>query len=421
MKRLVLPLLLALGANVAAAEDSPPAAAPARGTELTVRGTPGALLRVDDKPVGRLPLESPLVLPAGPHRFQIERQGRRFESDVLTIPEGRIAELSLTAGSEGTAVAVLSLTPLILLSVRGRELDDAGRQALRAAVQEAAQAEHSVLIPGETMALVQRGQPADCLTQPACQLRFAAAAEARMVLRLELPAANAASQNGNKPLVRGELIDVKTGQTAVRGEQPSGEGQPWDAAQQLTRSLLSSAAKLGRGIVVVNSQPDGAQVTIDGQVRGATPWEGPSFPGPREVSVEKPNYQPHRAQLNVVAEQTVKLDVELTAVPDEPAPAPLVAPPVALTRRPRPLWRLITGGIALGLGTVVTGLGIAGIATDGACADSPPPAVGNCNYLYATAGLGGAGVGVGLSLVGAGVVLVAVPGAQSPRTDGGAK
>lgn len=74
-------------------------------------------------------------------------------ADVLTIPAGRIAELSPTAGSEGTAVAVLSLTPLILLAVHGRNLDEANLQALRAAGQEAAQAEHSVLIPSRTRAI----------------------------------------------------------------------------------------------------------------------------------------------------------------------------------------------------------------------------------------------------------------------------
>lgn len=416
MKKLVLPLLLALGSGAAAAQDAPPAAAPTRGTELTVLGTPGTVLRVDDKPVGRLPLESPLVLPAGPHRFQLERQGRRFESDVLTIPEGRIAELSLTAGTEGTAVAVLSLTPLVLLAVRGRELDDASRQALRAAVQEAAQAEHSVLIPGETMTLVQRGQPADCMTQPACQLRFAAAAAARLVLRLELPAAAAASpQNGNGALLRGELVDVKTGQTAVRGEQPSGSDntQPWDAAQQLTRSLLSAAAKIGRGLVVVNSQPDGAQVTIDGQLRGATPWEGPSFPGPREVRIEKPNFEPHRAQINVVAEQAVKLDVELTAIADEPPPALPPAAPAPMPQRPR--WRLGLGGAALGAGAIFIGFGGGALAIHGRCIDSPPNPLASCDQLYSTGGVGAGLTAVGGALLISGAVLLALPPQRSSR------
>ena len=259
-------LWLVLAAGQAAAEPEP-AAATEPGTELTVSGPPGALLRVDDKPVGRLPLEAPFFLAAGPHRFQLERQGRRYESDVLPIPQGRVAELSLTPGNQGTAIAVLSLTPMVLLAIRGGSLDDGQQQALRAAVHEGARAEHWVLVPPETLAAVARSQAPDCLTRPECQLPFAAAAEARQVLRLELPGAPPPSPpDPAAPCLRGELLDVKTGQSALRGEQVCGtDAEPLgEAALLLTRRLLSGAAKLGRGIVMVSSQPDAAQVFIDG-------------------------------------------------------------------------------------------------------------------------------------------------------------
>lgn len=417
-------LWLVLGAGPSAAAEPEPAAAADLGTELTVSGPPGAFLRVDDKPVGRLPLEAPFSLAAGPHRFQLERQGRRYESDVLPIPQGRVAELSLTPGNQGTAIAVLSLTPMVLFAVRGGTLDENQQQALRAAVQEGARAEHSVLVPHETLAAVARSQGPDCLNKPECQVGFAAAAEARLVLRLELPGAPLRSPpDPAGPCLRGELLDVKTGQSALRGEQVCGtSAEPLpEAALLLTRRLLSGAAKLGRGIVTVTSQPAAAQVLIDGQLRGVTPWEGPSLPGLREVVVSKSEYEPQRTQVNVVAEQAVSVQLELTPIVSEPAPpsllpAPpkLVPPKLVPSESPkRPRWRLISGGVAIAVGATLAGLGVAGITQDGTCVEPPPSLAGNCSYLYATAGLGAGGLTVGLTLAGAGIALVAIPG---PRT-----
>lgn len=416
-------LWLVLAAGQAAAEAEPAAAAEP-GTELTVSGPPGAFLQVDDKPVGRLPLEAPFFLAAGPHRFQLERQGRRYESDVLPIPQGRVAELSLTPGNQGTAIAVLSLTPMVLLAVRGGSLDDGQQQALRAAVHEGARAEHWVLVPPETLAAVARSQAPDCLTRPECQLPFAAAAEARQVLRLELPGAPPPSPpDPAAPCLRGELLDVKTGQSALRGEQGCGTGaEPLgEAALLLTRRLLGGAAKLGRGIISVTSQPAEAQVLIDGQVRGVTPWEGPSLPGLREVQVNKPEFEPQRTQVNVVADQTVSVQLALNAIAPEPEPAKLLPVPpksVPVDRPRRPRWRLATGGVAIAVGATLAGLGAAGIARDGTCADQPPSLAGNCSYLYATANLGAGGLAVGLTLVGAGIALVAIPGPRPGNKSG---
>lgn len=411
-------LLLAAPRPATAAAEPEPAADRDSGAELTVSGPAGAFLRVDDKPVGHLPIETPFLVTAGPHRFQLERQGRRYQSDLLTLPQGRVAELSLSPGSQGTAIAVLSLTPMVLLAVRCGDLDDKKQQELRAAVQEAVRAEHSVLVPPKTAAAVALRQPPDCLAKPECQLGFAAAAEARLVLRLERPPAAPAAGG---PCLRGELLDVKTGQSALRDEQAcsGGDEQLPDAAQQLSRRLLSGVAKLGRGIVMVTSQPDAAQVFIDGQPRGLTPWEGASLPGLREVVVKKPDYEPQRTQVTVVAEQSMKVQLALTPIVSEPEPASLLPPPpppppppplivpVEPPRRPR--WRIISGGVALGVGAIIAGLGVAGVAKNGTCADEPPTAGGNCSYLYSTAGLGAGALVLGLTVAAVGGALIAAP------------
>lgn len=163
---------------------------------------------------------------------------------------------------------------------------------------------------------------------------------------------------------------------------------------------------------MVTSQPDAAQVFIDGQARGLTPWEGPALPGPREVRVEKRDYQPQRDQVIVVAEQAVSVQLTLTPRPSEPASASQLPPeplPVPVERLRRPRWRLITGGIVLGVGAVIAGLGFAGVAQPAACVDPSPTAVGNCNNVATTASLGAGGVALGLAVAGVGGALIAAP------------
>lgn len=421
-----LGLLLSCLQPARADTAAPPVAAAEDRTELTVSSMPGFLLLVDDKPVGHLPLDGPLLLSSGPHRFELERQGHHYASDVLAIPQGRIAELSLSPGSRGTAIAVLSLTPMVLLALQGGRAVEETVQALRAAVQEGARAEHSALVPAARVAALQRDRAADCLAALDCQLSIAVAAEARMILRLELPAVEAAAPAGSGgPLrtLRGEVVDVSTGQSAAAAEQPCGsnDAQLTEAAQQLTRQLLASAAKLGKGILIVTSRPAGAQVTIDGRPRGVTPFEGPSLPGRRELVLAKPEHAPHRTQVEVIPGQAIELSAELTQLSPAPAPAPAPAAtpaPAAPPPRHRPRWRLVTGGIAIGLGAVITGLGAYAITQDGACADPTPRTVGNCSYIYATSEIGGGGLAVGLSLAAVGAVLIAVPGPRTPHDDG---
>ncbi len=232
-------VLLAEPPTTAAAEPESAAAAEP-GTQLTVSGPPGAFLRVDDKPIGRLPLETTLFVAAGPHRFQLELQGQSYVSDILAIPQGRAAELSLSLGSQGTAMAVLSLKPIVL---------------------------------------------------------------------------------------------------------------------------------------VAPSRGDGDPATVG-------------------------------------AEQAVSVQPTLTPRPSEPASASLLPPPplpVPAERLRRPRWRLITGGIALGVGVVIAGLGFAGVAQPAACVNPSPTAGGSCSGVPLTASLGAAGVAVGLAVAGVGGALIAAP------------
>ena len=88
-------------------------------------------------------------------------------------------------------------------------------------------------------------------------------------------------------------------------------------------------------------------------------------------------------------------------------------------REPRPVWRLATGGVTLGLGALVAGLGAGALVKDGQCVTTSDP--GLCVASLGAAGMRTAqvydsqGVGIGLLASGAtllvvGAVLLALPG-----------
>lgn len=99
----------------------------------------------------------------------------------------------------------------------------------------------------------------------------------------------------------------------------------------------------------------------------------------------------------------------------EPEPAPLAAPPpapklnVPPPRAPRPIWRLAVGGVGIGIGAGLIGLGASALAVDGQCIGTPPP-LQPCKLDFDTIGIGAGLTVSGVVLLGAGVVLLAIPG-----------
>lgn len=88
-------------------------------TEVRIVAPDGDFLSVDGQLIGRSPLNGTVWLTPGRHRFAIDRNGSRFESDVLNIPEGKTAQVNLSSGNRGAAVVVLSLPPAAMLAFTG--------------------------------------------------------------------------------------------------------------------------------------------------------------------------------------------------------------------------------------------------------------------------------------------------------------
>ena len=75
----------------------------------------------------------------------------------------------------------------------------------------------------------------------------------------------------------------------------------------------------------------------------------------------------------------------------------------------RPRWRLVTGGLALGIGLALAGLGVSGVVIDGDCVSPAEPPILHCRERFDTLGKGGALLGVGAALSLTGGVLLALP------------
>ncbi|HEY4184449.1 MAG TPA: PEGA domain-containing protein [Polyangia bacterium] len=129
------------------------------------------------------------------------------------------------------------------------------------------------------------------------------------------------------------------------------------------------------GSLVVTSDVDGAEISVDGRSRGVTPLAAAIRldPGPHQLVVEKQGTPPYAARVAVEAGRRVALEAKLAsaapppvavAAPVVPAPMPVVAAPpppeteLSPAERSRALMRKLawgTGGVAvvaLGLGVV---------------------------------------------------------------------
>lgn len=393
-------------------------------TSITVTAGNGSLF-VDDRLVGNLPLPGPMVIAAGSHRFRLERSGSRYESDQLSIPEGRAGELRLTPGSKGTAIAVLTLMPNALLVVRSQTESSGVADGVTRALRDASLNLRLAIVPDERVRRKLGAMPASCLDDRACQLALAEQFQSRHILNvsvLSIPRAESVATSHGPPndvscTVRIEPIDVAAGLPTEGGTVTPlvcGASIPADAFTEPLRSLLASASAKPRGLLTIRSVPAGAHVHVNGVLRGTTPFERRTIAGNYQIELDQDGFNQHKQLVTVTVEQPGVVDARLLPLAEkekpetEPPPAPLrqlaVVAPLAKEHSPkrkarRPLWRLIGGGMAIGGGIVLVGLGISGLVKQGQCVeDALDPAL-VCDYLYDTVPLGAGLLGGGGGLI----------------------
>lgn len=355
------------------------ASTPAPECEVGVTGEPGALLSVDGRLAGALPLEQGLALSPGEHRLLLTHGRRKVETKVNLLPRRR-AEIRFTLVP---SLALLTLTPAVLLlsELEPRALEPALSVPLHNALKESLAAQNAVLISPETQAdLLQRNPDlVACLNQASCQEKLAQLASAQFVLRLSVrsiagtaaPAttgARAAAETGFA--FSAKLLDVDVGQVSVQASQTCPDCNLRRAITQITditQELFRQASSRPRGTLEIDSEPVGATVQIDGRTLGTTPYRRDTFVGQHEVLLSKPGYGLHTGSVQIVEGDTAKLSATLiqTVIP--------VSPYVRVRKIAK--WTLFGVGLA---STFLGATLLAAGASRPLCADVSPASMTPC-------------------------------------------
>lgn len=359
------------------------------GGKLNLIGDRGTLVSVDGRLVGALPLARSLLLTTGPHCVRLEGDEQAVEESVQ-VPVGRLAELRYT---QAAGAVLLSLLPGVVVLDELSGTTDATRDLLVKAIEDGVQGEHmSPVMRAAALELAEAPELSDCLDQTGCRKRLAHACQSELVLSVQA----LLSPGGFR--LKLEVMDVPVGDVAASAERTCPgctAEQAASALATLVPALLFEARNRPRGAIEVKSEPPGAEVFTGARLLGRTPLRHPAWTGPIELSVRKERFEAQRHRLYVLDAETDALRVELLPDLPEPAPPMLYVPVIRFERPPRPRWRLLTGGLALGGGLLLLGFG--GALTEGSLGDGPSP------------GAGGGLIAGGLSVVLGGALLLGLP------------
>ena len=253
---------------------------------MTVNGEAGALLFVDGKTSGRLPLSAPLLLSAGAHRFRIDVRGSRYESDVLMIPSGRVVELSLTRGTKGTAIAVLIDADDVAGCAAAESTTASGWRC--GARRKRGAAEHAVLVPRAAAG----ARPRDCQGDVDCQLSSARASMPASSWPSSFPVWPARATAARPRILPSQRCGLRGGSDVSTTQRASPPPKPVPLRERVISPGIAgpsgAAACLGRcppwpGLALGPHHASGAKISVAGRLRGddysgrpplaeSTPW-----------------------------------------------------------------------------------------------------------------------------------------------------
>jgi hypothetical protein len=217
-----------------------------------------------------------------------------------------------------------------------------------------------------------------------------------------------------------EWFDVDGGGVAAHRERSCGtckDAQLQQSAAALGNELLREAQNHPRGVLEVSSQPAGAQVVIDGQSRGVTPYQRALLVGRHDMKLRLGGHADYDQALDIQSGKSLTIEATLSPVASTAGSADRDS---AMVQTPkRPLWRYLLGGGLIASGAIVSGLGISALSQSGSCGDiTAPPEGAPCNYRYDTRPVGGGLVGVGIGLTVGGILTIAWPMKSTPVRTG---
>lgn len=377
--------------------------------KLDVLGDGGALVSLDGRLVGSLPLGRPLLVAPGAHKIGLESGSQRAEESVQ-VSANRFIEVRYNAAAHTFLVDLLPVA-LVLDSAAGGPGESVKLrwQALKRTLYS----EHMSAIDREQALDVLRDPVVEqCLERRDCQLTLAQGSGVDYLLAVT-PRGDASG--GGRGLVL-ELFDVEVGDLAARAA-PDCEG--CDAERTLAAvvaavpPLLQSGRSRPRGRLRVTSQPADAEVYLDKRRLGRTPLSHSAWAGPHELELRLPGHLPHQRSLSIPEASQGNAAVEVALLPEPATVTKLVivtqGPPPAPRAIRRPgQWagRVVGSSLFLG-GLTLLGFGASALSVNGRCALAPEPPIVVCPEILQTTTVGGGliGGGIGLLLSGAGLVL----------------
>ncbi len=321
-----------------------------------------------------------------------------FAAVIGALLGAHVPEVAAEVGRGHTTGIQAAILPL---EVQG-DLATSDRDALRLQLAEGLERGAFTVVPSSLVLEALSGRPMSCDTRR-CFEKVAAATEATHVVRTILEVMD------RDYSVTVELIDGSDGTVLVAREESceicgvADVGALLSTAAAALKTKLDALA-LGPSTLVLQSNPSGATVTLDGKVIGVAPLKMPVDPGKHRLRVSREGFIAIEREVTFVEGVEETIDFELDRVP---------------SRLPGRSWGIASLGVgiaALGTGLVLTGLH--GRAYGSACnvQDGTLDAFGECKYLWDTKWLG-AGLGMGgAALTALGVAVMLTTTSVSAKT-----
>lgn len=384
--------------------------------QIQITGDRGTLVSLDERLVGALPLVKPLLVTPGEHKVVLERRSTRLE-DTVRVGVGRLGELRVNLA---TKALVLTILPGVLVRHALPGLSAADAQGVEGTVEAALVGARLSAISERDAAECGEPPPGACSDPVRCEVERARQCESDYVLRSVLER-TAGPTPGLRLQV--EIVDVSAGDVSATDAVSCSGCGPTELRQLLAArmsTLMARGIGRARGQIDVQSDPSSAMVWIDGRAVGVTPYRGVAFAGLHQVAMRREGYSEYAQSIDVREGETAHVAGSLGR--SEAAPA-VERTQVVVEKQPgRPLWRLLSGGIAIGAGVVLLGFGASAVSINGQCVDRTITNLVNCQTVYKTAAVGGTLMGLGGALMIGGAVMIALPAPRTrvaaPRGDG---
>jgi tetratricopeptide (TPR) repeat protein len=143
------------------------------------------------------------------------------------------------------------------------------------------------------------------------------------------------------------------------------------AVEKSMAALQARLATRGRQVLLVLTDPGDAEVSLDGEPRGRSPFAAALAPGPHRVSVSLPGHRSVSREVSLTRDRALELNLALPPLPAPAPPGALQAPPPAApleATRPTPapeppegkswLGPIIAGGVAVVAAGAAVALGV---------------------------------------------------------------